>query len=846
MTQYAAFATSGANFSADTRTCMNATLATPIAHPLSDREVRRGLRLNIVAGCIGMTWVAVALNMPYTMLLDALGANGMLQGLSSTIMQLTLAIQIPGALFLESLRRRKAAWGVIAIIHRLIWFIPAYIAWMHPAPPIGAHLVVFVAAMSTALGNFVSSAWQSWMADLVPEQTRGQFWSKRQAWTMLSFLIAMACSGIVLDHVKPTDPAGPMTGFALIFAVAAIFGALDIGTHLGVPEPPVKRAPHNTSLADRLIAPLLHPNFRRLAIAMGLWIFSCTLVGAFGQLYARRVLHASYTELSGWSIAASLGTIVAGLAAGHLIDRIGARAFGAVMLLIAPCFGISWFLMTDTPLQFHLPLLGEIHTSWGIALMTVVSFFSAGFYSCVGLSHISLIASTAPERGRTLAMAVQWTLIGIIGAGGSIVGGYVMDLFPKDGLHLLLLKNTHFHFIHALVILHAVTAWTLVLPVFLRIRVKRERLGVLEAFERIVLVNPLRFASGIYHIRVMASPVTRRRRAQAVEAAGESGAEVFVTDLAARLADPSADVREAAAQSLGRIGTSDAIDALIKALLDPGTDLAVHLLRALRHCGSRRASAAVLPRLHDENFEVVREAARTLGAIGDKDAVPVLLDLLHTTRHEAVAMAAAEALGRLDDLSAVYEILPRMRTTASPMARQTFAAATGDLLGEPDGFYRILTQEDRSHGEGITPLLQRLHADLRRMETPGSHPLKRQSEQWVAELDRQYEARDIRGAAATAFRLASVIAECRHGLHNTGDAYAFLAALNKADPRFAVGVWYFAVLDGVFQRTSTSASLGVARELVEIQLAVYILASWSRDLRRRTVVSNQLAVSSDQ
>ena len=810
---------------------MNSSFATPTAPPLSDREVRRGLRLNIIAGCLGMTWVAVALNMPYTMLLDALGANGVLQGLSSTIIQLTLAIQIPGALFLESLRSRKAAWGIIAIIHRMIWFIPAYIAWLHPAAPIGAHFVVVVAALSMALGNFAAAAWHSWMADLVPEQTRGQFWSQRQAWTMTAFLIAMACSGIVLDHVKPADPAGPMTGFALIFGVTALFGILDISIHLGVPEPAVRHTPRNTSLADRLIAPLLHPNFRRLAIAMGLWMFSCTLIGAFGQLYARRVFHASYTELSAWSIAASLGTIVAGLAAGHLIDRIGARAFGAVMLLIAPFFGISWFLMTDTPLQFHIPLLGEFHTCWGMALMTFVSFLSAGFYSGVGLSHMSLLASTAPARGRTLAMAVQWTVIGILGAGGPILGGYVMDLFPKDGLNILLLQTTHFHFIHALAIMHALTAWFVVLPIFLGLRVKRERLGMLEAFDRIVLVNPLRFVSGIYHARVMASPVTRRRRAQAIEAAGESGAEVFVVDLAARLVDPAADVREAAAQSLGRIGTRDATDALVKALQEPGTDLAVHLLRALRGCSDPDATTAVLARLNDENLEVVREAAHTLGAIGDPAAVAPLLDLLHKTRHEAIAMAAAEALGHLNDLSAIYEILPRMRTTASLMARRTFAVATGDLLGERDGFYRILTVEEQSHGAGITPLIQRLRADMRRLDATTSAPSDLQAEQLIDSFDREYEARDIRAAAATAFRLATILAQRRHGVHNIGDTYAFLAALKQADPRFAAGVWYLAVLDGAFQRTTSSASLGVARELVEIQLAVYILSSWSKDLR---------------
>jgi HEAT repeat protein/MFS family permease len=811
---------------------MSSAPVTSPSSPLSDRLVRRGLRFNILAGSIGMLWV-VALNMPYTMLLDELGANGVLQGLSSTIIQLTLAIQIPGAFFLESLRRRKVAWGVIAIIHRLIWFIPAYVAWLHPAPPIGAHVVVMVAALSMALGNFAASAWHSWLADLVPEATRGRFWSSRQAWTMSAFLVGMACTGRILDRVKPVDPGGPLTGFALIFGVAAIFGAIDIAIHLLVPEPPVKRTPQDVSLADRLIAPFQHPNFLRLGIAMGLWMFSCTLVGAFGQLYARRVFHATYTELSAWSITASIGTIVAGLAVGHLIDRVGARAFGACMILLAPCFGAAWFLFTDTPLEFHLPLFGAVHTSWGMALITVICFFSAGFYSSVGLAHMSLLASTAPERGRTLAMAVQWTLIGLIGAGGPIVGGYVMDLFPKEGLQMTLLHGTRFHFVHALVILHALTAWFVVLPVFLSIRAKRESIGMLEAFDRIVLVNPLRFASGIYHARVMTSPVTRRRRAQAVEATGESGAEVFVADLAARLSDASADVREAAAQSLGRIGTSDAIEALVRALQDPASDLAVHVLRALRRCADHRATAAVLARLADENQEVVREAARTLGAIGDVTAVPPLLDLLHRTRHEGIAMAAADALGRLDDLTAVYEILPRMRTTASATARRAYAVATADLLGDPDGFYRILSQEEQSHGSGMAPVFARLRSDVARLDTAAGAAAPVRSQQLLASLDRQYEARDIRAAAATAFELALELVTLRYGLRHGADTRLFLRDLQAQDARFGVGAWYLAVLHGAFDRPSGSASLGPAREMVEIQLAVYILASWAGDQARR-------------
>ena len=801
--------------------------------PFSDRQVRRGLNLSILASSLGTMWVAVALNMPYTMLLDALGANGVLQGLAATAIQLTLAAQIPGALFLETLRHRKTAWAVIAIVHRVIWFIPAWVAWAHPTAPIGAHIVVAISTLSMVFGNFAAAAWHSWIADLVPETSRGRFWSERQAWTMTCFLVAMAGSGLLLDRLPNDGTSGPLVGFTLLFAASAVLGIVDIVIHMGVPEPPPKRTPLDRTLMDRLIAPLQHPNFRRLAMAMGFWMFACTLVGAFGQLYLRHVLHASYTELSAVAIASSVGTIVAGLVAGYLMDRVGARAFGAVMLLVAPCFGASWFLVTDTPLHLHVPLLGAFQTTWGLTVMTLVSLVSAGFYSGVGLAHMSLLAATAPERGRTLAMAVQWTIIGLLGAGGPILGGYIMDLFPKEGLNLTLLKTTRFHFVHLLVIMHTAMAWFVVLPIFLRIRVKREPMGMLEAFDRIVLVNPLRFASGIYHARVLAAPVTRRRRARAVEAAGETGADLVVADIAPRLGDPSSDVREAAALSLGRIGTPNAVATLLKALQDHDTDLAVHLLRALRLCAGRDAAPAVLARLADPNIEVVREAARTLGAIGAKTAVLPLLDLLHKTRSDIIAVAAGEALGRLGDLDAVYEILPRMRQATSPTVRRALAASTGDLLGEPDGFYRILTEEDASYGSGIGHLLRRLRADLRRIKAPTGDPLCRQARDLIDAIDVHYEAREVRACAAATFRLATIFAELRHAVRHTADAYSFLAALEKSDPRFAVGAWYLAVLDGAFQRPDGSASLHAARELTEMQLAVYILASWSRELGRR-------------
>ena len=42
---------------------------------LTDSAVRRGMRINILAGALGMMWVAGALGMPLTMFMEFLGAS---------------------------------------------------------------------------------------------------------------------------------------------------------------------------------------------------------------------------------------------------------------------------------------------------------------------------------------------------------------------------------------------------------------------------------------------------------------------------------------------------------------------------------------------------------------------------------------------------------------------------------------------------------------------------------------------------------------------------------------------------------------------------------------------------
>jgi len=800
-----------------------------------------------------MFFVTVCGGMPFTMLLERLAASGKLQGVAAMTGQLALLSMLVSAAFSERISSRRSFWRICMIVSRSLWFIPPFLIWFRPQPATAVWIIA-ISCLAGLIGHMGSAVWQSWMADLIPENSRGSFWSQRQSVTMTTYLVSMALSGWLLDLFDAGNPATPTFGFALVFFLAAVSGVSDILIHWSVPEPQVKRPTSGTPLLRRFLFPIRHPSFRRLALAMGFWALSCTILGPFGGIYLKRFVHASYSELSATAIAAALSCILAGVASGYVIDRVGPKAVASVMTIVCPLFGITWFLITDEPVSFTLPLLGiPIATTQAIVLLTISSFLGAGFYSVIGLCHLSLVASIAPKHGRTMAMAVQWTLIGLIAAGGPLVGGFIMDACG-DGFNLLLRGSTRLNFIHILCICHAALSWFVALPLFRSVRVRRETLSLRRALHLLIPVNPLRFASGIYHGRIINIPSTPGKRLRAVEAVGDTGTEIAIRDLVARLVDPALDVRDAAVASLGRIGSDQAITCLLDVIRNPESELTVRALRALRDVLRERAASdpirallqtgetsgwiqtisdTVRPLLAHPNLEVVREAARLLGYTPDPAALAALLDLLHTTRHGPIALAAAAAAGRQGDVTAVYEIIPRMRAALNEATEKAFAVAAGDLLGEPDGFYKMLTREEQTHNSELSERVRRLTASSARLDPEKGSRFLSEMGRALAGIEGHYESRNLPACAETALRIARLFAQHRYQLSEDLPIFTFLPEIERRDPRFAAGAWFIAILAGAFARADAPPAMRPVRSLVEIQLAVYILTAWADTLSKK-------------
>jgi MFS family permease len=790
---------------------------------LSEPEIRRGMRVNMLAGALGTLWGTIAGGIPVTMFMECVGASGVLVGLTVTVQQLAMLVQIPAALLTGRLAARKPTWAALIIAQRMLWVVPALLPWILPRGTYGlGTAMVAVVALSAVLAQAGTAPWWSWMADLIPERERAAFWGRRQSFVTVASLLGLGLSGFVLDAFPDPREGGSFLGFSIVFGFAAVAGTLDIVVHLGVPEPAaVPHAPgQNVWRRIRQLAD--NRDFVWITLAIGTWSFALGLVGQFSYLHLSRDFGVGYTDLSLVTVSATLGVILSGMAWGYAIDRLGARNVGAIMMRLAPLAGAVWFFMVPVTVNVPLPGGAVWHVPQPVLLLLGVNLVAGALYSAVGLSQISLLSALTPGADRTLAMAVHWSAVGLMAALGPLAGGAIMDWFTAHPFSATLPTGTPISFFHVLVLAQVFLCAVVAAPLLLRVRQPKGEPAYRTALARLYVGNPLRAVSNMYHLYALAATTSSASRAEAARRLGQSRTSIAVRDLIERLEDPSAEVREEAAMALGRIGVPEAVEALLVKLEDPEADLGASVARALRQTRDPRAVEILIRRLYDPDREMVTETARTLGEMGDTRARRPLLDVLHRSQDPRVVTASSQALARLGEMAAIYEILPRMQSTRNPVLKRSLAVAVGDLLGEPGDFYRILTIELRERGTVVEALLDELS---RRVRESSRTTMTAEGEALtlkVEELRRAYLDRRSDDCVTMLFNLAIGLAALHYGIRYGGDAQVFVEVLLWRNPRFGTGVWYLDLL----REPPAPAGRGL-RDDSEILLGIYFLSRWS-------------------
>lgn len=423
------------------------------------------MNLNIAAGFLGSIWVAAWNGLPLPLLMRAVEATGFQLGLLAGVRQFAMLAQLPSALLVEGLGRRKPFWATVAIIHRALWYVPVLLPWLLPdRRDLWPIVIIAALGVSDVLGNASTAPWFSWMADLLPPGRAGRFWGARQRILSTSVLLAALAFGLVLDAFANRG----FLGFQIVFAVAATFGIGDILVHMFVHEPLPERAHPDEARWRRIVAPLQSRDFRRLTLGMGAWTAAVAMPGYanglptfFGIVYLKEAFGVSYAQASWVFVASAIGAILWTPRIGHTIDHRGARRTILLLMKVGPLCTLAWLFVS--PMRFHLGGSALASVPQPIVLIGAVSLIVGGVYMGVTLCQMRLTQVLTSGTGRTVAMGLHWSLVGLLGSLGPLAAGWIKDHFPGPGI-VVASWLAPISYFQVLVLIQVALAWLVAYP----------------------------------------------------------------------------------------------------------------------------------------------------------------------------------------------------------------------------------------------------------------------------------------------------------------------------------------------------------------------------------------------
>jgi len=200
---------------------LTALAASARPHPLSRIEVVRGLRTSIWEAVWATVWAVLVTGAFQTGFALQIGATPFALGLLAGLPAAVNLLQLPASLYVERRGERRIFVGVSAVSGRLIWLPILLIPFLLPRD---GQLAVFLAllTLSSALLSIVVPAWTSWMSDLVPAPSRGQYFGKRNMLAGIVAMIVPVPAGAFLDQAVKYGRFDPRLGFAVLFGIACL------------------------------------------------------------------------------------------------------------------------------------------------------------------------------------------------------------------------------------------------------------------------------------------------------------------------------------------------------------------------------------------------------------------------------------------------------------------------------------------------------------------------------------------------------------------------------------------------------------------------------------------------
>ncbi|MHB8638011.1 MAG: MFS transporter [Fimbriimonadaceae bacterium] len=554
-------------------------------------------------------------------LIKYLGGGDLWIGVLSAIPSVLGILQIPGAIWGRSKRSYKAFVLPGGLLWRLFYVPFIAIPFLPVEASVKLSLAMFCALAAAASTFIVNPIYNDWLAELVPADSRGSFFSRRNAIATTVGGTTGILGGLLLDAFQRHGYY--RAGFSTIFAAASICAGLSFGYFLRMKD--LERAnPIRQSLGQGILAfavPFRDNAYRPVLVFLGAATVGQGFAGSFYFAYGIESLGLPFTVLQICGACQALGTVLSARFWGFGSDKYGNKPMLAIAGLALAINPIPWMLCRPHELVFNTILLLNAHVFFGI------------MWGGVNLCQFNIMLSTAKPEDRANYLGAGMALTALIGGLSPMVGATMMAT--------LRLHNTPFH---AYQVLFFTTILLRGAGMLFLARVREAgSTEVRTALQHLSEATPTRVRA----LRRLSRSTSAEVRGEALERLGDEGFAMAGDEMVKALYDPLPKVRRQAAQALAQ-------------LRDPASQ--------------HQAATALIEQLSQHPDLVEEETIEALGAMRDARAVELLSSLLKSPR-TLVRRAAAKALGSMEGSAAVPPLIEAAGIADDPDLRRAAVQA---------------------------------------------------------------------------------------------------------------------------------------------------------------------------
>lgn len=336
-----------------------------------------------------------------------LGASERLLGLRASLPSLIVVLlRVPAAQIMERTTHRKGLIVRSLFYGRLLYLLLFLLPWLSMLPLLRqipqAQLMVWLVVLMGVPGVLSAAGWDSFFADIVPDQDRARVVSTRSTMTHLMTLSVIPLMGSFLEWVPfPYN-------YQVIFLLAFIGAMISIWHVNKIKMPATARPPkrHAKALSFKESKRILQesPAFSALVLATFVYQWAISISSPLFNIYYIQHLGASEGWIGLHTTIASIASIVAYRIWPRQIERRGERTI----------------LTLATPMMMLFPLLTGLSRSLPANLFIVIvpRIFGAG----VMLARYSLLLRACPADRRPTYIAVYAILNNIAAFIAPLVG----------------------------------------------------------------------------------------------------------------------------------------------------------------------------------------------------------------------------------------------------------------------------------------------------------------------------------------------------------------------------------------------------------------------------------------